>query len=426
MTNYRICRISRIAYEPALASLYLRDPALSQASYDAQLQAFFDNSLVYSDSFSDAMRALGNEAVELISNAENIQKTWAKEHGAPYGADDWIREILYAQIEAIQPDVVFVQGLSTDPQNFQPTREFRERFPFVRLVVGHSGFVSPLEELDGLDAVIGSMPFLRDYYAKSGVTAHMVYHSFDPRSFGRIGGDPAWRPGYSEQDRPHGLSFTGTSGVGHGPTHATRYWELVHLMLAQPLECWLDDRTSAAAQAIQPAQMASLVDGLTSSAAQHGAALAVQALRDTLAEALSSDQPFLPLAGLFPERCHAPVYGIDMLATLGQSRITVNRHTDAMGTSFGNMRAFEATGMGACMVSDAGDNVRKLFEPDTEIVTYESAEEAVEKIQYLRDHDDTRQAIARAGQARTLNEHTARHRSHAFHEIISNALKLAA
>ena len=60
MTNYRICRISRIAYEPALASLYLREPALSQGSYDAQLQAFFDNSLVYSDSFSDAMRALAS------------------------------------------------------------------------------------------------------------------------------------------------------------------------------------------------------------------------------------------------------------------------------------------------------------------------------------------------------------------------------
>ena len=317
MTNYRICRISRIAYGPALASLYVRDPALSSASYDAQLQTFFDNSLVYSDSFSDAMRALGNEAVELISNAENIQKTWAQENGVTYSADVWIREILYAQIEAIRPDVVFVQGLSTDPQNFQPTRAFRERFPFVRLVVGHSGFVSPLDELDGLDAVIGSMPFLRDYYAASGVPAHMVYHSFDPRSFGRIGNDPSWRPGFASEDRPHALSFTGTSGVGHGPTHATRYWELVHLMLDQPLACWLDDRSSAAAQALQPEQMANLVDGLTSSAKQHGGALAVQALRETLAEALGNDQPFLPLASLFPTRCHAPVYGTDMLALAG-------------------------------------------------------------------------------------------------------------
>jgi hypothetical protein len=399
------------------------------ASYDAQLQAFFDNSLIYSDSFSDAMRALGNDAVELIPNAEIIQKTWAHEHGATYGADDWIREILYAQIEAVRPDVIFIQGLSTDPENFQSTRAFRERFPFVRLVVGYSGFVSPLDDLEGLDVIIGSMPFLRDYYAASGLPTHMVYHSFDPRSFGRIGGVSAWRPGFSLQDRPNALTFTGTSGVGHGPTHATRYWELLQLMLDQPLACWLDDRAGkadAAAQTIPPAQMSHLVEGLQKSAIRHGAEIAVQALRKMLAEALGRDQPFLHLASLFPDLCHAPVYGIDMLGLLGKSRITLNRHTDAMGTSFGNIRAFEATGMGACLVSDAGSNVNEIFEPDSEIVTYASVDEAVEKISYLRENDAVRMAIAQAGQARTLHEHTSTHRSHTYHEIISNALRTAA
>lgn len=430
MTNYRICRISRVAYKPALASLYVRDPALVDASYDAQLQAFFDNSLIYSDSFSDAMRARGNDAIELISNAESIQKTWAHEHGAAYGADDWIREILYAQIEAIRPDVIFIQGLSTDPENFQSTRAFRERFPFVRLVVGYSGAFSPLDKLEGLDAVIGSLPFLRDYYAASGVPSHMVYHSFDPRSFGRIGGAPKWRPRFSMQDRPYALTFTGTSGVGHGPVHTPRYWELLQVMLDQPLECWLDEGDSNATKAEQinqTVQMTNLVEGLRSSAARQGSALAVQALRDMLAETLGDDQPILPLAGLFPDRCHPPVYGIDMLGVLGQSRITLNRHTGEMGAKFfGNMRAFEATGMGACFVSDAGSNVNELFEPDSEIVTYASADEAIEKISYLKEHDAARMAIAQAGQARTLREHTSTHRSHTFHEIISNALRMAA
>ena len=105
--------------------MYIRDPALADAPYDAQLQALFDNSLVYSDSFSDAMRGLGNDAVELISNAETIQKTWAQEHGAAYGTDDWIREIHYAQIESIRPDVIFNQGLSSKPENLKTTRPIR-------------------------------------------------------------------------------------------------------------------------------------------------------------------------------------------------------------------------------------------------------------------------------------------------------------
>jgi spore maturation protein CgeB len=115
-----------------------------------------------------------------------------------------------------------------------------------------------------------------------------------------------------------------------------------------------------------------------------------------------------------------------MLGVLGQSQITLNRHTDAMGTSFGNIRAFEATGMGACLVSDTGSNVNDIFEPDSEIVTYASVDEAVEKLSYLKEHDAARMAIAQAGQARTLREHTSTHRSHTFHEIISNALRMAA
>lgn len=425
MTNYRICRISRVAYPPVLAALYARDPGLDGRPYADQMQRFFDHSLVYSDGFTDAMRALGNDAIELISNAETIQKTWAREHGLRYDANDWIRQILYAQIDALRPDVVFVQGLSTNPENFQPTREFRERFPFVRLVVGHSGFVSPLDQLDGLDIVIGSMPFLRDYYAKSGIPAHMVYHSFDPRSFARIGGSPAWRPDLTAAARPYAATFTGTSGAGHGETHATRYWELVAMMLDQPLECWLDDRTDATLP-IQAAQLTHLVTSLRGTAQQHGSVLAAQALRQTLGDALGNDQPLIPLAAMFPDQCHPPVYGTNMLSLLGQSRVTLNRHTDAMGASFGNMRAFEATGMGACLLSDAGTNVGDLFDPDHEIVTYRGAAEAAEKLAYLRDHDDVRLAIATAGQARTLSAHTVRHRSHQFHDIISRSLRLAA
>ena len=77
-------------------------------------------------------------------------------------------------------------------------------------------------------------------------------------------------------------------------------------------------------------------------------------------------------------------------------------------------------------MSDTGSNVNELFEPDSEIVTYASADEAIEKISYLKEHDAVRMAIAQAGQARTLREHTSTHRSYAFHEIISNALRMAA
>lgn len=74
------------------------------------------------------------------------------------------------------------------------------------------------------------------------------------------------------------------------------------------------------------------------------------------------------------------------------------------------MRLFEATGMGACLLTDRASNLSELFEADREVVTYGSADECVEKALYLLSHDAERESIARAGHARTMKEHTLAHR----------------
>jgi len=52
-----------------------------------------------------------------------------------------------------------------------------------------------------------------------------------------------------------------------------------------------------------------------------------------------------------------------------------------------------------------------MFDPGKEVVAYRTPEECAELIRYYLAHDDERQAIARAGQARTLREHTYEHRT---------------
>ena len=71
-----------------------------------------------------------------------------------------------------------------------------------------------------------------------------------------------------------------------------------------------------------------------------------------------------------------------------------------------NMRLYEATGVGALLITDYRDNLRTLFEPGKEVVAYSSAEECAELINYYLENEEERKAIARAGQERTLTEHT--------------------
>ena len=86
------------------------------------------------------------------------------------------------------------------------------------------------------------------------------------------------------------------------------------------------------------------------------------------------------------------------------------------------MRLYETTGVGTLLITDYKDNLHTLFEPGKEVVAYSSAEECVERIQYYLKHDDEREAIARAGQQRTLREHTYYQRMQELVDIVRKYL----
>ena len=105
-------------------------------------------------------------------------------------------------------------------------------------------------------------------------------------------------------------------------------------------------------------------------------------------------------------RHHGPVWGLDMYRTLARSRITVNRHGDIAETFANNMRLFEATGVGALLLTESADNLAELFEPGREVVAYDGPDDLIEKARHYVEHDDHRRRIAAAGQAATLERHT--------------------
>jgi hypothetical protein len=106
------------------------------------------------------------------------------------------------------------------------------------------------------------------------------------------------------------------------------------------------------------------------------------------------------------QHLHSPAWGVEMYRVLAASRITINTHIDIAGMYANNLRLYEATGMGALLVTDAKRNLGELFEVGREVVAFEDATDCVEKVRYFVDHPDEAATIAAAGQARTLREHT--------------------
>jgi spore maturation protein CgeB len=105
-----------------------------------------------------------------------------------------------------------------------------------------------------------------------------------------------------------------------------------------------------------------------------------------------------------------------------ESFATVNIHGEAAGEEAVNMRLFEATGVGTCLLTDWKPSLIELFDED-EVVSFRSADEFVERVRWLEDNPGQRDAIAQAGNRRTLRDHTFGNRVGDLLEVVNEVLR---
>lgn len=103
---------------------------------------------------------------------------------------------------------------------------------------------------------------------------------------------------------------------------------------------------------------------------------------------------------------HGQAWGKDMYKIFSQSKIVINRHINISGKYANNMRMFDATAMGALLITDAKSNMNEFFKVGEEVVVYNNAKDLINKVKYYLAHKVKRQKIAKAGQNRTLKDHT--------------------
>ena len=99
------------------------------------------------------------------------------------------------------------------------------------------------------------------------------------------------------------------------------------------------------------------------------------------------------------------VFGQDMYQLIFDSKVVLNNHIDISQDQMANIRLFESTGLGSCLLTDYKNNLTEFFSTD-EIITYRNNDEAVEKIKYLADNPEVAKQIAQKGMKKTLKEHT--------------------
>lgn len=411
--GWRVTRIWPQAYIPLLRRMYREQPWLCDASYEEHLGYILSNQYVYGDGFAREMRKRGHDAHECISNLIRLCWNWARDRGLPLPDTlplshdiPWIEEITIGMLREKAPDVLYVQGLSAYRPGFW--RRVRDEVPSIRLVIGYLGYALLDGQADGIDHIFVGVPTLLAPTALPGMPRSILYHAFDATIA------PLVAP--TADAVREDFVFAGTA-PGLNGAYRARFLALSRLMLEQGMRCWLGDvvrpGTEESASAVR-ARIDQLRRNLPPGPSQGQAIVA-------LLEGVS-DAAGLTLGQIFPDLCAPPVFGLEMHRLLARSRLTFNLHTGVAEGMAGNMRMFEATGNGCCLLTEAAPNMRDLFEPDTEVVTYTSIDEALEKARYLLENEPARHAIAEAGRRRTLRCHTMAQRCDAIEDVIRHHL----
>lgn len=417
-----------------MLEFYRLDPSLKTKSYQEQQRALFQHGYTYSDNFSRTMRKLGHEAEEIVYDLEILQKSWAAERRVFYRAEHWREDILLAQIEALRPEIIYFQDIHSLSHSIR--KDLKKRFPFIKLIVIFRGFpgitATLLEELSVADLLLVGSPILQRRCKVAGLNPHLVYHFFDHEILEKL-------PSRNSETAKitHDFTFVGSSGYGYGINHMPRYWTLVELLKRTPLEAWVDEAHSkesdsllSKAKSVGRQFIGNVLLPFDETILQRYKSLPFvpSKLKRVVEEVLEcrkihkeigyKSPPQKPLVALFPHRCHNPLFGMDMYHLLACSKITFNKHSTPAVGAVDNIRMFQATGVGACLLTDTGDNMGDLFEEDREVVTYSSLEECIEKATYLLENEKTRKEISENGKKRTLKDHNVMNRCQQINALL--------
>lgn len=402
----RILKITT-AYQLYLDKFFAAHPELVDQSYAEQKRVYDYDAFGLADFWSHALAPLGYEVMEVTANVKSIQWAWAREHGVAIDPDDWVRQIPYAQAKAFQPEILYMAEFSFFSRAW--IEELRAQCPSIRYVVCWcSAPYSDADVFKAHDLILSCIPELAEEFRAMGHRSVHLNHAFEPRILQRI-----------DLGRPRNLGFTFVGQIARGNrAHGQREELLRTLAQRRDMTIFAPAGDVTLKAELDWFARLGLYYGMRGLKA---VGLPASGLAKLPAIGRAANWPGPPARVGVPElRRHLrpSVFGLAMFQTLHDSAVTFNSHIDISPRSASNMRLYEATGAGTCLVTDWKENIADLYEPDREVVTYRSAEECLEKVQWLLDHPAEREAIARAGQARTLRDHSYEQRAREFDAIV--------
>jgi|WetSurMetagenome_2_1015567.scaffolds.fasta_scaffold71104_2 spore maturation protein CgeB len=405
--SYRFVKVSTF-YRDYLRDYYKRNPQIAQKPYSEQYYHLMSDRFGWSDYFEKNLGKIGIDAYELISNAYPLQNAWAKEKNLILTGND----LILSQLKHINPDIVFIQDINTFNGNW--IKFIKNEIPSIRKIIGWCCSPYNKEQLSlykVFDFMITCSPQFNIEFQKNGMKSFQLSHAFEPIILEQI-----------KENNEHpiiDLLFTGSLIAGKD-FHDERLYILNKL-----IESGIDISIYANLFHDNPSTLLAKQLIYLFSKSINKIKLKKLLLKNQTLKKINDLKQF-PRNPKYPEKLinisKKPVYGLEMLKALSKAKISLNIHGGIAGDYAANIRLYEITGVGSCLLTDWKKNLDDIFDVDNEIVTFKNTQECIEKVKWLVDHPKDCQEIARAGQRRTLEEHTYENRIIQLDQIIKREL----
>jgi spore maturation protein CgeB len=403
----KLARISSV-YPSYWQNFYAAHPGLEQKSYDEQKAFLSADAFGLADNWKHALTKIGYDVLEIPANVEPLQKKWAHENSVEYPANNWQVVIAEAQLQQFRPDVLFMFDYSVFGRVWLD--KVREALK-VGIIIGWCG--APFREISvfkGYDLVLSCIPELVEKFRAMGHVSEHMHHAFDPRILTKL------KPTQHEID----LSFIGQI-VRANQFHIEREQLLekiveqtsVKIFTPGAEDFWTDFFKTQAKRSLYAAGWLAQKLGIPKSAFEK-----IPVMEKVVQW---NEMPRPKISSKLRHSMSPAVFGVAMFQTLRDSKVTLNSHIDISPHSASNLRLFEATGVGTCLLTDWKSNLNSVFSDGSEVVSYRNADECAEKAKWLLENPGERLKIAEAGQRRCLRDHTFKQRAQQLDELIRNS-----
>src|SRR3989344_839803 len=332
----------------AIEYIYNQDPNLKELPFEEQKKILIERLPDISSSFSNNLNKLGHASDYIIGNCDFSQRKWAAEKGMAvsnfspphlarrslilrkfiskfpniyYFFKSSTYKIILSQIKYYKPEIIFIFDL-----HFIIPSILKEIRKYVKKIVGFisSPILLPEKELYNYDILISSYPHYVKKFKETGIKSFYLKHAFDPEVFKKIG----------FKEKQYDCVYIGGLGQQKKMVYPERKELLEKLAKKVKIDFW----------------------GLA---------------------------PVLDKTSSIYQTYHGQAWGKDMYEILAQSKIVINKHISKVAQNYANnLRLYEATGMGAMLITDIKDNLGEIFEIGKEVVVYNSFDELLEKIKY--------------------------------------------